>query len=248
MLSNRTFGVEIECGHPELSYTEMATQMQENGFHAGFYEAGRKTYGVDRDGSGLEIKTPILKGEKGYRELERIMTFLKDQGCFVTRRDGMHVHVGAASFESDEKACAIIARSWYNNQQVIGRMCSSHRTGHGMCARLTQSELKTLGQTVHKDYWGRGYKEWGDRKSLNLEPVPEYGTIEFRLHEGCLDPVKAIAWVKFCQKFVDYAYRERKVLSCAKSKTALLTTLGVPQDALAVLTKRQPLMPVRRRV
>lgn len=246
MLSNRTFGVEIECGHDEFDEDEVAERMEDAGFKVADYEAGKNHYGYCDDGSGIEIKTPILKGEKGYAEVYRIMDFLTDLGCYVTRADGMHVHIGAKQFTRDEKACAALARTWYSNQELIGRMCSSHRTGHGACPRVNENETTYLGQT-QTDAWGYKHKDFGGRKALNMQPLEDedYGTIEFRLHEGCLDPRKAVAWIKFCQKLIDYSARERKTISCAKSKTALLTTLGVPHDAIAVLAPKQRQMPIR---
>jgi len=241
-ISRRTFGVEIECGHDDLRDDEVADRMEAAGFKVGDYEAGKDYYGYTDDGSGIEIKTPILQGEKGYKEVFRIMDFLRDLGCFVTRADGMHVHIGAEQLVKDDRACAALARTWYNNQVLIGRMCSSHRTGHGACPRVVESELATLGQTEIIDHgWGpkTKYKNYGDRKSLNLQPLEDYGTVEFRLHEGCLDPVKAVAWIKFCQKLIDHSVREKETISCAKSKTALLTTLSVPHDAIAILAPRQ---------
>jgi len=257
VLSNRTFGVEIECGHDTFNVDTIDAELVTHGFNVG-YGYDYKDYTIDIDGSGLEIKTPVLKGKKGYKEVFRIMDFLTSIGCWVSRKDGMHVHIGAKQFYRDEKACAALARTWYNNQAIIGRMCSSHRTGNTHCPRIASSEVDKLGQTVqvdsYYDYYERKQirervKDWGNRKSLNFVNLEdgEKPTIEFRLHEGCLDPAKAVAWIKFCQKLIDYTARERIAIPCARSKTALLTTLSVPLDASAILSRKQPLMPAGTR-
>jgi hypothetical protein len=71
--------------------------------------------------------------------------------------------------------------------------------------------------------------------------------VEFRLHEGCLDPAKALPWVKFCQGLVDFSISERKVLTCT-SKVNLLKALELPEDVVSCLSRRQKLMPKNERV
>lgn len=175
------------------------------------------------------------------------MDFLHELGCYVTRADGMHVHVGAAELGKDEEACKILAQNWFLNQHLIARMVSSHRSDHtimgiGVCSAVTKSEADVWGQLV------RGQKNWGTRyKSLSFYRVPQRETVEFRLHEGCLDPAKALPWVKFCQGLVDFSISERKVLTCT-SKVNLLKALELPEDVVSCLSRRQKLMPTNRRV
>lgn len=246
-ISGRTFGVELECGHPSKAYTEVMLDLIREGFPAG-YSPSATQYGVGRDGSGIEVSSRILKGEKGYRELTQVMDYLHDLGCYVTRRDGMHVHVGASEFADDEKATRVLARTWYNNQGIIARMCSSHRYLNHHCKPISEKIAADVGKTsktFRPWYAGQAIpKFWGGSRyfSINFEGVESRGTVEFRLHEGCLDPVKAIAWIKFCQALVDHSYSERKVLTCA-SKTELLTALRVPEDAASKLWPRQKQIP-----
>lgn len=256
-MSNRTFGIEIECGHPSKDYDEVLSAMQRAGYPASLGPARNGRYGVGSDGSGIEVKTPILKGKRGFQRLEKVMDFLFDYGCYVTKRDGMHTHVGAPELLDDKEATRTLARTWYNNQELIARMCSSHRLKAYSCNPLIETEIKVLGNHKQAHYYeppGRHYqKHWGSRRrGLNFTALPEHGTVEFRIHEGCLDATKAVAWVKFCQALVDHAVTERKVLECAKSKTAFLDAVGVPEDARARLWPHQPQMPltgkrVRRR-
>lgn len=251
---DRTFGVEIECGHDSLYYGNIATRLRTAGFKVanGYADnPGYKKYSVSSDGSGIEVRTPILSGDEGYEELDHVMNHLNKLGCWVSMRDGMHVHIGAKFLQDDEDAVECLARTWERNQHLIGRMCSSHRTGRGSCPRLNADEIADLGKPRkehHGVYYGDNTgKWWGARKSLNLQNIPHKGTVEFRLHEGCLDPKKAIAWVQFCQHLVDYAESERKVFTC-QTKRSFLKTLGVPQETVDVLAKRQKQMPLHGQV
>lgn len=213
------------------------------------YNPKYDTYSVTSDGSGIEVRTPILSGDEGYEELDHVMRFLNKQGCWVSVSDGMHVHIGAKFLEDDEDAVERLARTWESNQRLIGRMCSDHRTGRGSCASLNQDEIAALGKVRPQSPGYPTYpnhpKFWGGRKSLNLQNVPHKGTVEFRLHEGCLDPRKAIAWVQFCQHLVDFAENERKPITCP-TKRSFLKTLGVPQESIEILSKRQRQMPTDR--
>lgn len=235
-LSERTFGVEIECGHKTLGWA---------GIHGavGTHFAG-KGYSVGADGSGIEVRTPVLKGEEGFAELERIMRFLVDKGCYVARADGMHTHIGAEGFQEDEEACKVLMRTWYHNQALIEKMVSPHRANSYVCSKVSKADAEEFGQWIRPGAQQAHHgKNWGPRmKSMGLSAIPRKGTIEFRLHEGCLDFVKASAWVKFCQAMLDHAMNERTVLSC-KSKTDLLKSLSLPEDVVSVLRKRQVMMP-----
>src|SRR5512138_1933860 len=86
----RGFGVEIECGHRD-GCDHVRASMQSAGFNmrSDYAHGG---YNVGYDGSGVEVRTPILRGKEGFRELKRIFKHLNDEGCYVTTRDGMHVH------------------------------------------------------------------------------------------------------------------------------------------------------------
>jgi hypothetical protein len=252
--SERTFGVEIECGYRTSStdpwnnqtYYAVYEAMRVAKFPVQTGQATKLRYGVGRDGSGVEVRTPILKGDAGFNKLTKVMDFLFDLGCYITKSDGMHVHVGAKELGEDTEAAKILARTWYNNQELIARMCSSHRLRSPRCSALQENQIKKLGSNIRGyDNW-RGdlwNKDWGTRnKGLNFQSIPEHGTVEFRLHEGCLNATKAVAWIKFCQRLVDHAVTERVVLSCA-TKTDLLTSLDVPEDVRARLWPRQFQMP-----
>jgi hypothetical protein len=254
--SERTFGVEIECGYRTSStdpwnnqtYYAVYEAMRVAKFPVQTGQATKLRYGVGRDGSGVEVRTPILKGDAGFNKLTKVMDFLFDLGCYITKSDGMHVHVGASELGEDTEAAKILARTWYNNQALIARMCSSHRLRSPRCSALQERQITKIGSSrfqSYPDYRGDLWnKEWGTRnKGLNFQSIPEHGTVEFRLHEGCLNATKAVAWVKFCQRLVDHAVEERVVLSCARSKTDLLTSLDVPEDVRAKLWPRQFQMP-----
>jgi hypothetical protein len=38
--------------------------------------------------------------------------------------------------------------------------------------------------------------------SLNVLPLKKFPTVEFRVHQGTLNPTKAIAWAEFCTAFI----------------------------------------------
>lgn len=245
-MSKRTFGVEIECGHPRFDCDNVCDRMRAEGFRVRWGSASPDTYGIGSDGSGIEVRTPVLSGARGFKELTRIMDYLFDLGCYVTKSDGMHVHVGAAAFKEDVEAARILARTWYNNQALISRMCSQHRLKAHYSRPWKEHYIPRLGNVV---YPGKTYQHqaWGPKtRGLSFSKLNYGETVEFRMHEGCLDASKAVAWVQFCQALVDHAATERKVLTCARSKTALLDAVGVPETVRAKLYPRQPQMPRSR--
>ena len=89
-MEDRRFGVEIEFASGGLGMSGVARILGE-----AFDKAGmRRWYFRDRmhyDGSEIELKTPILKGNEGFEKLHCVMDTLSNEGCYCTGSDGLHI-------------------------------------------------------------------------------------------------------------------------------------------------------------
>lgn len=234
---SRTFGVEIECGHPQ-GYTEVSRLLRRGGCSV--------EWSVGADGSGVEARTPVLEGRAGFKEFKKGMTIIRETGGYVTNRDGMHVHHGAPEVVNSKKLAVLLVKSWAANQDVLNRFVNSNRRAGGPCPPWTAAHITTLEHSVEdasraisSNYNRDGsynpgrphFTHCGPRGAINLGSLRRYGTIELRLFEGTLDYNIAEAWVKFGQKFLDEVLKRKRPLTTARNESELLKRVKLGKQA-----------------
>lgn len=216
-MDNRKFGVEIECGHAS-GYSHVRQLLQDKGYNVGNgYDSGSGYWTVGCDGSGVEVRTPPLQGEEGFKILKDTMNLLKSEGCFVARCDGTHVHHDAPEFRGRMglKNKTRLINSWKANEELIEKWVDPYRRDLGSCPKLKGGRF---GHTVY-------------RGAMNVSALAEHGTVEIRLHEGTLDPDEIIAWIKFGQHLLDSVAKRKNPIPCAKNNTDLLKKIKMSQAA-----------------
>ena len=219
----RRFGVEIECGHPG-GREHVTAAMQAAGFPFASYERGG--WDVGFDGSGVEVRTTILQGKDGFRELKRIFKLLNDEGCYVTTRDGMHVHHDAPELRTNPKLVIKLIDDFLASRGALTEVIAPRRVrNYGACpqwhpehiaairrwaeqserpnpsyrpnSRYAMERTRVLPVTADMPRFGR--------YDLNTDALREHGSIEWRLHEGSLNYDQAEAWIMLVQKFMHRA-------------------------------------------
>lgn len=214
MLSQRRFGVEIECGHP-LGYSHVHTLLN---------SLGIKPLSVGVDASGVEVRSPILKGASGFEWLERCMTAIREDGGYVQQIDGMHVHhEGVPGYRllarrPNNIACLRLIHSWKNNAKFIDKFVAERRVGRSTCNKVWDVAAHVKNAEDHGNYPGK----YAD---LNINALKIKGTIEIRLHEGTLDPAEAEAWIRLCQSLLDTAAKSVTPIPKQKNIQAFLDLL-----------------------
>jgi hypothetical protein len=254
MVSERRFGLEIECGLNGDIGT--AYERLER-------EVGGKWEEVDYDGTEYEIRTPVFQGERGFAQLETTYRILREEGGYVTSEDGGHVHLEALDFEGDAAKVATLIRSWVNLEPAIESLVSPYRrNNYGSCPKIWR-------KTHAKASWLRGRNAYtsrgnlnvnnimgsirGDRKSnfdedgycYNCEEPREYcycggraPTIELRLHEGTLNYDHMRAWIQMGQALLDKVSREGLTIRSCARPDALVRRLDLDNGVGAVLIEK----------
>lgn len=225
-MKHRTFGVEIECGHPE-GYGFVSNLL---------YNEGLDGWDVGMDGSGVEARSPILRGPTGFKTLRRAMNVIRENGGVVTAADGLHVHHGVPDLEDDKDAIVRLVRSWMDNTPLIHQFVAERRRDRGPCpdwldvqfAQLVENGTVDSGYYPSWDYARNRYQgevyvgQCGPRGSLNLWSLSEHGTVELRSHEGTLDADIAEAWVRFGQRFINAVVSRKTPMPRCNSHEELL--------------------------
>lgn len=194
-MSERRFGVEIECGLNGAGWGGSETVRRS------LRDAKIPVLSVGHDGSGVEVRTRVLKGDKGFEELKSVFDHLIKIGCYVeTPPDGQHIHLEALEYKGvagrDNRKRFI--ESYVNNRDNILPMIYKDRwTDDTNCAAIWEDVV-----AANKHDTTYGAKGW-DINLYNLSRSSNKTTIEVRLHEGNLDFEKAKAWISFWQDFLD---------------------------------------------
>lgn len=236
---DRRFGVEIEhnSGGRGTRGTREALLNPSLGLAHWFDDE----YALGYDGSELELRSPILQGERGFDELRRVFDVIKSGGGFVTQSDGMHVHHDCPEFTEDSDAGhelrSRLVESWANNQNLIDSFVHESRWNSWACSKTFNKVNGSLVERYKQDkqvgsYYGRG--------ALNVDALWEHGTVEFRQHEGTLDFDMAEAWIKFGQAFIASVLHRSEPITTSASPRTLLSRIHVPKSCADYLIAKNP--------
>lgn len=161
-------------------------------YHSGNEIAGfPKGWNAQTDGSirpyapfgfvGVEIVSPVLKGEKGLTEVVAVVDWLNSVGAKVDEHCGLHVHVGASHLSPEQVQALVNEFRCY--ERVLYALC-----GEQALSRYTNSYCKNSSMW-HSNPMVDRYQ------SLNLTNLTGKGTVEFRLGAGTLDVEQILSLV-----------------------------------------------------
>lgn len=220
-LDSLTFGVELEFLMPAHLYrdggrAEIARMIEAAGVPCrseSYNHSVRTFWKVVRDGSldenrGAEVVSPILKGEQGFAQLRKVCDVLTAAGCRISKKCGLHVHVGSSTEQLDFFKNLI--KLYASAEDSLDSMVAPSRRGseNTFCkslkykvnydrleaARTIDDVTRAIGQTPGSDYT----RSSGRYCKLNLQAFYQVGTVEFRQHQGTVEANKAENWVRLC--------------------------------------------------
>jgi len=219
-----------ECRYDRGEYydRETADLLQANGF-----SQWAELVGTDDSlgENGVEIRSPILQGNDGFRELEAVFSILKRNNYAVDIDCGMHVHHDAPEFINDRDLTLQLIKSWYDNQKLIRNMVSSDRWDNTYCPDWRAEDVEAFFTESDRRYWG-------ERFNLNVEALRAHGSVEIRFHEGTLDYPEAEAWIKFGQKFIDSVSGRKNPIAPMSDEELLMRRINVAERTRSKLSEK----------
>jgi hypothetical protein len=221
------FGVEIECYMPEGATTQQcaAAIQQRIGKpvqYPGYTHRRMNEWKIVPDGSlgnyarGIELVSPVLHGQEGITEIEKVARALADFGCSVNKSCGYHVHVGIASFrepgDTTEWPLRFMKRLlevYAVYEPIIDSVMPPSRRAstNTYCRSMTGTSLVRVdaAQDLISLVRASTAGNFGDMSryyKLNLIAWMRHKTVEFRQHAGTLDPMKVRYWTMTCLRMV----------------------------------------------
>lgn len=234
-----TFGIEIECTLP-------AEKIQELNILVGGYHCGRQIPGLangwnaQRDGSirpdagfvGVEVVSPILKGEDGVAQVKAVAEWLNANGAKVNGSCGFHVHVGfAGSARTLAQLVCLVAR----NEKALYAMTGTKNRERGHFCKPIKDGFREVGKNGKLS---RTSSPVGDRYHLlNLSNLAHGGrpTVEFRCFAGTLNVFKMLAYVQIAVGLVQKAHKTKsRIAYDAKALDAQSPIKGGGEGEVAV--------------
>lgn len=213
---SRSFGIEIEAYGVKRNILRDA--LREAGVPTeseDYNHTARPHWKIVSDGSlsgtdTFEIVSPILHGETGLQELQKVCEVLSQLGAKVNKSCGMHLHFGATDFS---------LQTWKNlvynyatmEETIDGWMPESRRAANNQYCRTLRQEgwqrainnATTLQKlSLELTTRSRYYK-------LNIESYWRHQTVEFRQHSGTIEFEKIKNWIDFCSRLIDFSKEHR---------------------------------------
>lgn len=244
----RNFGVELEfAGNCDMY--EMARRIEDatgTRVHVRSYSDKSNLWRLKSDSSvsgrggyGMELVTPILKGEADMQKLIDVVKVCEANGS-VNRTCGMHVHVDITN--ADALPLRKLMKFFAKYEQAIGGLLSESRRGsnNGYCRDSFTSEQDLMGVFGRLNKSGaRGVRHllnnaaFSGRGKWNFQNYWRQGTVENRAHQGTLNPEKVENWVRLTQGFVACAFDFRGATIRQGDTTATYTTKNMLDDMRA---------------
>lgn len=141
----------------------------------------------NENGEGREFASHIVNGDQIFTMLKDVHERIKLVDGFVNKSCGLHVHLDVEGNSTLQRQNIAL---WYRAlERVFVAFVSPSRRGNGYAREVG-----------YEDYhrWER------DRyRAMNLSSICKHGTIELRLHQGTLNPMKIVNWVKLWLTFFD---------------------------------------------
>lgn len=209
---NRQFGVEIEAYNVDrqtlkAALIRLGIKVEVENYN----HTTRKYWKIITDGSirgsqGFEIVSPILKGQDGLNQLEKVCRALKECNAFINKTCGVHIHFDAKKFGVEQFKNIML--NYANLENVIDSFLPKSRreNNNSYCKSIKSHTSKIENATTINQLTNAIPTRYS---KLNTQSYTRYNTIEFRHHAGTIEFEKISNWILFLHNLVEYSKDKR---------------------------------------
>ncbi len=218
--SPRIFSAEIECYFPTSEVIhEFSSDMP-------------KQLGIGTDGSlaadrGIEIRTPILQGEKGEGLIKKVCERLNTDGFKTDKCCGLHIHLDGGNMIPESPGGGVTALKllwvfYLTFEDVILSFLPKERRKNGYCRLLrpcfhaaevwyaqSLDELEKIWYRSANRQQIAGMKRNRHHDTryhgFNIHSLLSQNHLEVRFHSGTISESKILEWVNLHQTIMDIA-------------------------------------------
>lgn len=204
------FGIEIEAYN--CSREKLARELRDAGIRVaveGYNHTTTEYWKLVTDSSlqgseTFELVSPVLVGEAGLKELEKVCWVLDICDAKVNDSCGLHVHLDAAGFDLD--TWKNLALTYKHLEHLIDAFMPGSRRNNTYCKSLTgvsDERIKSAGTIDDL----QGVFNNDRYHKVNFEAYSRHRTVEFRQHSGTTNFTKMENWVRFLNGLIIFAKR-----------------------------------------
>lgn len=159
-----------------------------------------KVWVIDEDGSlrnnGREFITKPIPASSAPVALEYLMNNYLNKKCCFSPRTSVHIHLNMQDFTQDQVKDYILLYSIF--EKLFYKFTGRGRMKNIYCVPLIDTDLLVrLGERRILDGWSK-------YTGLNVLPLQNYGTIEFRHMHGTSDVGKLTMWINLITSLKEY--------------------------------------------
>jgi hypothetical protein len=160
--------------------------------------------------ANLEIKTTKLAGLAQFDQVvPRMLEILKFLNCGTNTSTGLHVHLGVMREAQDPDFLRSFLNLVWRFEPVLYRLVHYSRRMCGFAAPMPDLRHLWVGAesaTTRPELLSLWHRRYGvNIRHLLAPPHPGGERIEFRMHEGTLDPIATRHWVVLLNRIIDHA-------------------------------------------
>jgi hypothetical protein len=204
----RKFGIEIEAYN--CTREKLASELRAAGIDVaveGYNHTTRNHWKLVTDASltgnnTFELVSPVLEGEAGLKELEKVCWVLEFCDVKVNDSCGLHIHMDAADF--DLQTWKNLALSYKHLERVIDSFMPQSRRQNYYCKGLSSISAVDIqaAQSINDLQAAFGNNRY---RKVNLEAYARHRTVEFRQHSGTTNFTKMENWIRFLNGLITFA-------------------------------------------
>lgn len=204
----RKFGIEIEAYN--CTREKLASELRGAGIDVaveGYNHTTRNHWKLVTDASltgnnTFELVSPVLEGEAGLKELEKVCWVLEFCDVKVNDSCGLHIHMDAADF--DLQTWKNLALSYKHLERVIDSFMPQSRRQNYYCKGLSSISAVDIqaAQSINDLQAAFGNNRY---RKVNLEAYARHRTVEFRQHSGTTNFTKMENWIRFLNGLITFA-------------------------------------------
>lgn len=220
---NRTFGVEIEIVHN--SKAKVRDAIKNAGVVCeieGYNHSRRNHWKIVTDASvsgGFEVVSPVLKGQDGLDQLEKVCQALQSVNAKVNKSTGLHVHLGTNDFGNDINVWKNLYKNYVKLESIIDSFMPESRRNNSYCKSLKVANWNSkIDSATNLEDLESKITNRSRYFKLNSQSYWRHKTVEFRQHSGTVEFEKISNWVLFCARFVEYS---KKNVVASENKSEL---------------------------
>jgi hypothetical protein len=219
------FGIELECFNVDMSVvvTALRNVAGVNAYSSSYSGREYSVWQVKSDCSiqgdnGFEVVSPILEGEAGIAEVQKVCDTLVSLGEQVNKSCGFHIHHDATGW-GIQKFRNLFKR-FIKFENALDSVQPESRRGNAN--RYCASVIKTFAE-IDQCHTVNGLSNlYGNSRyyKLNIKSFFRQGSVEFRNHAGTVEAAKVINYIRLTSAMVSDAEDKTAVKQFTKPTTA----------------------------